>query len=218
MKPFAVLGGPDQTPAWCQEIADRRASCASAAAAAPRARRRSPKTRPYLWPTGPTPEQADAHLVEMVGKQLVGKPAEFAGDDAMQTRSACSAGSRPRPRPASTRSATTPSRSSSPNEYDGEIATRFTYLFDPAQAAGHRDHGRSPGMKDAGVTTVILSTDPLIPADITKEATAQNYFPEWVIGPNVLADTTIFGRTFDQEQWAHAFGLGARRRPGPSAS
>ena len=30
------------------------------------------------------PQQADAHLVEMVGKQLVGKPAEFAGDEAMQ--------------------------------------------------------------------------------------------------------------------------------------
>ena len=69
-------------------------------------------------------------------------------------------------------------------------------------------------MKEAGVTTIIISTDPLIPANITKEATAQNYFPEWVIGPSVLADTTIFGRTFDQEQWAHALGPRAHHRPG----
>ena len=63
-------------------------------------------------------------------------------------------------------------------------------------------------MRDAGVTTVLLSTDPLIPKTITEEATKQGYFPEWVVGPSVLADTTFFGRTFDQEQWAHAFGLG----------
>ena len=62
-------------------------------------------------------------------------------------------------------------------------------------------------MKEAGVTTIILSTDPLIPADITEEATAQNYFPEWVIGPSVLVDTTIFGRKFDQQQWAHTIGI-----------
>ena len=68
------------------------------------------------------------------------------------------------------------------------------------------------------MTTVIISTDPLIPANITKEATAQNYFPEWVIGPSVLADTTIFGRTFDQEQWEHALGPRAHRPPGPSGS
>ena len=58
------------------------------------------------------------------------------------------------------------------------------------------------------MTTVLISTDPLIPKQITQEATKQNYFPEWVIGPSVLADTTIFGRTFDQQQWKHAFGLG----------
>ncbi len=62
-------------------------------------------------------------------------------------------------------------------------------------------------MRDAGVTTIIMSVDPLIPANITREATQQGYFPEWIIGPSVLADTTIFGRTFDQEQWANAFGL-----------
>lgn len=62
-------------------------------------------------------------------------------------------------------------------------------------------------MRDAGVTTVILSVDPLIPKNITEEATKQGYFPEWVVGPSVLADTTIFGRTFDQQQWAHALGL-----------
>ncbi|GIR37194.1 MAG: hypothetical protein CM15mP49_25790 [Actinomycetota bacterium] len=38
-------------------------------------------------------------------------------------------------------------------------------------------------------------------------ATAQGYFPEWVHIGSVLADTTAFARTYDQEQWANAFGI-----------
>jgi hypothetical protein len=55
---------------------------------------------------------------------------------------------------------------------------------------------------------VIFYGDPLMPDALTTEATAQDYRPEWILGPNVLADTTIFGRTFDQEQWSHGFGIG----------
>ena len=39
-------------------------------------------------------------------------------------------------------------------------------------------------MKDAGVTTIIYTGDPLMPSSITKEATAQNFNPEWIIGPD----------------------------------
>ena len=54
---------------------------------------------------------------------------------------------------------------------------------------------------------MIFTGDPLTPSSLTKEATAQNYFPEWVIGSNVLVDIALFGRTYDQQQWQHAFGL-----------
>ena len=55
--------------------------------------------------------------------------------------------------------------------------------------------------------------DPIMPIYLTKAATDQDYFPEWIITGTVLTDTTVFGRQYDQEQWAHAFGvssLGAR--------
>ena len=97
-------------------------------------------------------------------------------------------------------------------EYGGEIVARSTYLFDPA-AAQETATTVVTRMKDAGVTSVILSTDPLIPANITEEATKQGYFPEWIVGPSVLVDTTIFGRTFDQEQWAARVRHLAARRP-----
>ena len=76
-------------------------------------------------------------------------------------------------------------------------------------------------MKSAGVTTIILSGDPVAPRDFTKEATAQEYFPEWVIAASTLVDVTAFARTYDQEQWSHAFGvtqLAARSDPTTSGA
>ena len=62
-------------------------------------------------------------------------------------------------------------------------------------------------LKAAKVTSVIFYGDPLTPSFLTKEATAQDYRPEWIVGPSVYADTAVFGRIYDQEQWQHAFGL-----------
>ena len=152
-------------------------SSASAAAPSPRARRRSQEAAPYLWPTGMAPEQADAHFAEMVGKQLVGKPAEFAGDEAMQQRGAGLRLDPGRDRDRRVHRAQRRLRGDArQDEYDGEIAARSTYLFDPARRAEIATTAVAR-MKEAGVTTVILSTDPLIPAEITQEATAAGLLP-----------------------------------------
>jgi hypothetical protein len=75
-------------------------------------------------------------------------------------------------------------------------------------------------MKDAGVTRVILTGDPLTPATFTRTATAQDYFPEWIISGAGLIDSTTYARTFDQQQWANAFGVsfGAARQDPSIAS
>jgi hypothetical protein len=62
-------------------------------------------------------------------------------------------------------------------------------------------------LKQAGATTIIFTGDPLFPKYLTSEMTKENYFPEWAMSGTVLADTAVFGRTFDQQQWKHAFGL-----------
>ena len=62
-------------------------------------------------------------------------------------------------------------------------------------------------LKSADVTSVILAGDPVFPTFLTKEATAQGYFPEWVVLGYTFTDTTVFGRQYDQKQWAHAFGV-----------
>ena len=62
-------------------------------------------------------------------------------------------------------------------------------------------------LKAAGVTSVIFSGDPVAPGPLTTAATNQDYFPEWIISGAALTDTAIFARTYDQRQWAHAFGV-----------
>jgi hypothetical protein len=62
-------------------------------------------------------------------------------------------------------------------------------------------------LKKAKVTSVVFLGDPIMPIYLTKAATDQNYFPEWIITGTVLTDTTVFGRLYDQKQWAHAFGI-----------
>jgi hypothetical protein len=204
MKAFAAIGGPGQTPAWLQALVAAKIVCMCGTA---QPQQVITDSAPYLWPAGPTPEQADAHFAELVGKQLVGKKAEFAGDDATKAKTRVFGWVQ-----AETQTDQYKSRNDAfdkllKDKYDGTIVARSTYLFDAGNAANIATTVIAR-MKDAGVTTVLLSTDPLVPKQITQEATKQNYFPEWVVGPSVLADTTIFGRTFDQQQWAHALGLG----------
>ena len=36
---------------------------------------------PYMWPTGPSPDQTSTMVTEFIKKQLVGKPAQYGGAD-----------------------------------------------------------------------------------------------------------------------------------------
>jgi hypothetical protein len=200
MGAFAAIDGPGQTPAWQQALVDNEIVCMCGTTEV------QPKviaSAPYLWPSGPTPEQFDAHFLELVGKQLAGKNAEFAGDEAMQSEPRVFGYVQAETETGEYQERVDAFAQNLKDEYDAEIAATSTYLFDPNNA-GQIAETVIARMKQAGVTTILFSGDPLIPKQITEEATKQEYFPEWVVGPSVLADTTIFGRTFDQRQWAHA--------------
>jgi hypothetical protein len=103
-------------------------------------------------------------------------------------------------------------------ELGAPLAERTPYVLDPGslQASASQSIAK---LKAAGVTTVIFSGDPVAPGNFTREATAQGYFPEWLIAASTLVDTTAFARTYDQEQWQNAFGittLAARQNPDTS--
>lgn len=61
-------------------------------------------------------------------------------------------------------------------------------------------------LKGAGVTTVILVTDPALPYFLTGAATQQDYWPEWFVSGSALTDLDILGQFYDQDQWQNAYG------------
>jgi hypothetical protein len=203
MKPFAVLNGANQTPVWSEEIAANGIMCLGyCSLAVPQ--QTVEDNDPYLAGIGPTPEQAGQLTAQLVINQLKGKPAEYAGE-----------GIEGKDRVFGVAHYNTVDNQQGP-AFDvlrttlekGGVPVRAEQEFQLDLARG-QEQARTviSKMKDAGVTTIILTGDPLTPQNLTKEATAQNYFPEWVVGSNVLIDTAIFSRTYDQEQWQHAIGL-----------
>jgi len=202
--PFAVVNGPAQASrVFADELAAREILCIGRCALAiPEA---FTKERvPYLWAIGPSPEEASRLAAEALGNQAPPGPAEYAGDALASEERVYGAVHYETPDGSQKEAFAT---FESELERNGiELETDVAYFLEINRL---QENARTivTKLKDAGVTTVIYYGDPITPGALTNEATAQDYFPEWAIGPNVLADTAVFARTFDQEQWSHAFGI-----------
>ncbi len=200
MGAFAVLGGPVLTSAFGDELAARGVVCIGCTAGDPGF---YADRDPYLYGPAINADQVLIHLVEYMSKKLAGKPAEFAGDDALTSQERVFG------------YLWIESNDTSADQAERfeelladeniEVAESISYTLDPARLQ-EQATSIMTRLKQAGVTTVVFSGDPVAPATFTTEATAQDYFPEWVLGPQALVDTTAFSRGYDQEQWAHAFG------------
>jgi len=200
IKPFAVFGGPAITTAFSDELAAR--GIVHMGAGGPSAEY-FVDTDPYLWGVGMSAWQLRQHLVEYVGKQLANRPAANAGDPALAAANRVfglvylDSGA--------TTSVGADALRDGLAEYGADLAVVATYA-NPLDVSADAP-GIIARLKDAGVTSVILSGDPLTPATFTRVATDQGYFPEWIVAGSPLADTTVFARTYDQRQWANAFGI-----------
>jgi hypothetical protein len=203
MKPFAVLNGPNQTPVFAQELAAAGIMCLGNCSLA-QPNEFIVNNRPYVYSNGPTPNQAALLTARLVTGLLKGGKAEYGGD-AVKDKDRVFGVVHYDTVDGQQKTAFADLKKAL-NDGGVKIAADLPFLLDLARA---QENARTmiAKLKDEGVTTVIFTGDPLTPSALTKEATAQNYFPEWVVGSNVLVDTAIFGRTFDQEQWQHAFGL-----------
>jgi hypothetical protein len=201
-EPFAVVGGPVLTSAFADELAAREVLCISCTPG------QQPEwyaeRDPYVWSLAMGSRQSRSQGTEFITKQLSGKNAEFAGDPDFQSQ----------PRNyglvyLESSPESTPIAEDFVNDLEAggvEVVEFLPYVLDPAsiQASAAQIIGK---LKASGVTSVIFTGDGIAPRDFTQEATAQEYFPEWIIVSPALADVTAFARTYDQEQWAHAFGV-----------
>ncbi len=160
---------------------------------------------PFVFSIGMSPLQNRSHTAEYIGKRLAGEPAEHAGDPALQSQERVFGYVALDTEVDAASTATRAEFERMLGEHGTSFAEVLTYT-DPITLQSSVP-GLIGRLKEAGVTTVVFTGDPLAPGFLTREATNQDYFPEWIVDGSVLVDTTAFARTYDQEQWANAFGV-----------
>ncbi|MBA2625692.1 MAG: hypothetical protein H0U89_08825 [Acidimicrobiia bacterium] len=195
MGAFAVLGGPVIGSAWTDELHARGIVCIACPGIS--------GGEPTVFTLPPSNNQIRSHMANYVSRKLAGKPAEFAGEELQDDERVfghlalgLSEGDQERAEEFEQRLA----------DVDVDLAEQVIYPLDPSRAAELATSGIA-SMQAAGVTSVLVQADPILLPAFTQEATKQQWFPEWVLAAPPFVDTTAFARTFDQEQWAHAFGL-----------
>jgi hypothetical protein len=194
---FAVWGGPVLSNAWTEEIKARGGICLGCPALRDAA--------PSAFTITPTASQIRQTFVEYLSKKLAGKPAAHAGDESMRDRERVfgqlyiDTGSQDvQDGLAETQELL--------DEAGIEFVEKIGYELDPGTLAEQASTAIAR-LQAANVTTVIIGGDPIAPKTFTEVATQQGYRPEWVLNGAALQDTTAFGRTYDQDQWSHAFGI-----------
>lgn len=198
LQPFVVLGGPQLSSAFAETLAANEIMCISCAPA--QTTEWYEERAPYIWDVLKSAEQTRQMVAEYVGKRLAGRPAAFGGEEVRdQTRRF---GLIYAEGPASDELRDGLEQNLA--EYDVEL-TEIASFADPLSLAGQAREMLTK-MRDRGVTSILYAGDPLGPQALTRAATDQGYFPEWVLSGSGLVDTSLFARTYDQAQWRHAFG------------
>jgi hypothetical protein len=204
-KAFAMWFGSGASDTLAEEVTDRGVICICTVSLSTRF---YSAHRDRIFSSLPTAEEYYKATAEYIGKRLAGRPARHAGTGVQN-------------KPRKIGLVYLEATSNGPRRHAKEGRDFFAaemrkYGVAVTKAVGYSsDLTRSQEQTTnvisqlvaAGVTTVALSADPLFPIFLTKEATRQAFFPEWLIMGTALTDTSFFGRTYDQTQWQHAFGL-----------
>jgi hypothetical protein len=202
MQPFAVWGGPVLTNAFADELAARQVVCIGCLGGG--LPEWYAERDPYILTVAKIADETRLTFVEYIEKKLAGRNAEFAGDEAMHDQERVLGSINLEINEETAQLAE--DLESDLDDKGIELAERVSYSFDPGRLQEQADQIIAR-MKDAGVTTILFRGDPVAPANLTQAATAQDYFPEWVTDGSNLVDSTVFARTYDPEQWSHAFGV-----------
>ena len=171
---------------------------------------------PYRWSWSTDYFAMTLQAAEVLGKQVWGGKAKWAGDESMHTKTRKfgiiypgSGDAQPYPDLAVFEKTL--------KKYGGgTIATKIEYAgatgADTATVNTLNQQNAVPlitKLKDAGVTTVVAIASSSMLQGLTKAATQQEYNPEWFCAEWFNCSFDYFARQLDQQQWAHAFGVGS---------
>jgi hypothetical protein len=163
------------------------------------------KWSPYLYNTTMSCDRISTGIAEYIGKRLVGKPAKWAGSPEL-AKATRKFGTYV-PDIDEYQKCTDVTESELKTKYKAEPGLRVSYALDISRFADQAKRAIIQFKAD-NVTTIVTASDPISIGLLTKEATAQDYFPEWFIIGTAAQDTDGFGRSYDQKQVdGHMFGV-----------
>lgn len=162
---------------------------------------------PYRW-GGNDPDAAAVNAAEVIGKQLVGKKAQYAGEQLQGT----------------TRKfglvkikdvIDQDLFDDTLAQYGGKSAKMavMSEYVGSGGALGDAEQAQRDApvmvtrMKNDGVTTVILFTDRAMNQALMEQATKQDWYPEWFMTGSGYYDLAVLASGYPEEQSEHAFGI-----------
>jgi hypothetical protein len=215
---FASLGGPGETTAYEDELARLHVLCMGCGDSTLYGQ--ITQNAPYQWANLPTADTSLTETVDYIVAKLNGKDAVWAGDPAMHTRKRSFIVVSETSVPPTTGYAELQAlvsnklRNGHVNVASPEFLSYNLNLTTlPTQAATLAEK-----LKTSGATSVVFAGDPIMPIYLTKACASIGFFPEWIITGIVLTDTSTLGRYYNQQEWAHAFGVSSLAVPVPVAS
>ena len=208
LKPFAVVHLASASgKAFSGELAARGVICVCTTS---NSRTYYQENAPYIWTILPTLEEYYENIAEFWAKRLRGQPAKWAGtnvrvsNDDRKFGLIYLEGAGDVIDPDGKRGREYFERLLADQGMSLSKAVSYTFDIQQQQQQSTNIIGQ---MISAGVNVITCVCDPLYPIFLTSEATRQGYSPEWFISGTALTDTTFFGRTYDQQQWSHAYGI-----------
>ncbi len=157
---------------------------------------------PYAWSVATDCTQVSDASAEIAAKQLVGKPAQWAGPEYQHTtrKIAILAPDNPWYQQC-VQNADNIFRS-----YHEPVPESIPYQLDLSTLSSQASSIVAK-LKSQGITTVACGCDPIFPVYLTQRAEEQNYTPEWSVIGVALTDQDIVGQLFNQDEWSHAIGV-----------
>jgi hypothetical protein len=166
---------------------------------------------PYVWSTFPSCTNIAAQMAEVIGTEMAGKKAIYAGG-ALKNQVRKFATFIPNVSSyigcnGSTNSTEVKLLTTKYHVPLSAVNTFFHYDLDISTFAQSAQQAIVQ-FKAAGVTTIVLACDPFSLGYLTKAAAAQNYYPEWLLEGTAATDTDNEAQTYDQaEVTGHMFGV-----------
>jgi hypothetical protein len=136
---------------------------------------------PYVWSTTQDCTRVSASEAEVVGSLLAGKKAIYAGDPALRTETRKFGGYTPNV--GAYIACSKNFANIVENKYHVPAAAISTHFFYDLDIATFQQSAQQAivQFKAAGVTTVIIASDPYSAGLLTQAAAQQDYYPEWFI-------------------------------------